>query len=106
MPPPPKRSLLNLLNTRANGGVEQATPQNSHTIRTRIRLLSKLKPVKNPKHSKALQQWLEADDRLFRAEQSIRATFLEWMFDSEPQSAPSTPRPCVNVTPPKQPPKK
>src|SRR4051812_43682646 len=104
MRPLPKRSPRNLLNTRASAGVEQAAPRSNHTIRTRIRPLSKLKPVKNPKHSKALQQCLEADDRLFRAEQSIRATSLEWMFDSEPQSAPSTLRPCINVTPPKQPP--
>jgi hypothetical protein len=62
--------------------------------------------VKNPKHSPALQEWLAADERLFRAHQKIRATFLETEFGPEAEPEKKSSRPCINVTPPKQPPKK
>jgi hypothetical protein len=62
--------------------------------------------MKNRHRSKALKEWLAAEERLVAAEQKISRTFLDMMF-GQGSTAPSTPsRPCVNVTPPKSPPKK
>lgn len=51
-------------------------------------------------------RWRAARKRTDAAEKQISDTFLDWFFnrDTEANSRPS--RPCVNVTPPKQPPKK
>ena len=67
---------------------------------------SKSKPVKNPKHSKSLQQWLDAENRLVAAEKKISGTFLDNMFGAAAGPKAKTSRPCVNVTPPKEPSKK
>ncbi len=58
------------------------------------------------KYSKALKDWVAADERLFAAEQQIRRTFLENEFGPEAVAEKKSSRPCINVTPPKQPPKK
>jgi hypothetical protein len=62
--------------------------------------------VKNRNHSKALKEWLAAEERLVAAERKISATFMDSMFGPDSEAARPAPRPCVNVTPPKQPPKK
>lgn len=57
-------------------------------------------------YSKAAKKWLAAEERLLASEQRIGDLFLDMMFgaDRNRHAAPS--RPCVNVTPPKQRPKK
>lgn len=54
----------------------------------------------------ALKRWVAARQRCDASEERIGHTFIGMMFGShfQGQSAPS--RPCVNVTPPKPPPKK
>jgi hypothetical protein len=57
-------------------------------------------------YSKAAKKWVAAEERLLASEERIGAIFIDMMFgpDRNRNTAPS--RPCVNVTPPKQTPKK
>lgn len=58
-------------------------------------------------YSKAAKKWLAAEERLLASEQRLGALFLDMMFGPDQSRATTPPsRPCVNVTPPKQPPKK
>jgi hypothetical protein len=62
--------------------------------------------VKNRNHSKALKEWLAAEERLLASEERIGAMFIDMMFGPDRNRNTRPSRPCVNVTPPKQPPKK
>jgi hypothetical protein len=62
--------------------------------------------VKNRKHSKALQEWMAAEERLVAAERKISAAFLDSMFGPETEAGRPDQPPLINVTPPKQPPRK
>ena len=57
-------------------------------------------------YSKAVKKWRAAEDRLLASEERIGAMFLDLMFGPDSQGQPAPSRPCVNVTPPKPPPKK
>lgn len=60
-------------------------------------------------YSEARRLWKEADRRLEASEREFSALFMNCMFGPNAELRPpqkSSPRPCVNVTPPKQPPKK
>jgi hypothetical protein len=53
----------------------------------------------------ALKKWVDARKRADAAEERIGHAFIDWYFRRDTNgTAPS--HPCVNVTPPKQPPKK
>jgi hypothetical protein len=58
------------------------------------------------KYGAALTRWVAAQKRIEAAEEKIRATFLERTFGPTAERGAPPSRPCVNVTPPKQPPKK
>lgn len=47
-----------------------------------------------------------ARKRTEAAEKRISDTFLEWFFRREAENDQPSSRPCINVTPPQQPPKK
>lgn len=51
-------------------------------------------------------RWVAARKRTEAAEKQISETFLDWFFRREAEDHARPSRPCVNVTPPKQPPKK
>jgi hypothetical protein len=51
-------------------------------------------------------RWGDARKRTEAAEKRISDTFLDWFFRREAENHEQSSRPCVNVTPPKQPPKK
>jgi hypothetical protein len=50
-------------------------------------------------------RWAAARKRTEAAEKRISDTFLDWFFRRERETE-TTSRPCINVTPQKQPPKK
>ena len=57
-------------------------------------------------YSKAAKKLVAAEDRLLASEERIGAMFIDMMFGPDRNRDTKSPRPCVNVTPPKQPPKK
>ncbi len=57
-------------------------------------------------YGEARKRWKEADKRLEASERRFSALFLSCVFGPEPKPPRTSSRPCVNVTPPKQPPKK
>lgn len=56
-------------------------------------------------YSIALKQWVAARKRADAAEERIGHAFIDWYFRRDSNGTPPS-RPCVNVTPPKQRPKK
>jgi hypothetical protein len=57
-------------------------------------------------YGSALKEWVAAQKRIEASEERIRQTFLDWYFGRDAKAESKSSRPCVNVTPPKQPPKK
>lgn len=51
-------------------------------------------------------RWLAARKRTEAAEKQISDTFLDWFFRQQGDANVAPSRPCINVTPPKPPPKK
>jgi hypothetical protein len=57
-------------------------------------------------YSAALKQWANARKRTDAAEGKAGRTFLDWFFRRNKVASPPPVRPCKNVTPPNEPPKK
>ena len=58
-----------------------------------------------PKYSDSVKRWEQAQLRIEAAEKKISDAFLDSFFRRHSNGNPPS-RPCANVTPPKQPPKK